>query len=379
MASIHKRPGSPYWRAAWRATDGTLIARSTKQTDRTKALTFALECERAEKLAGAGSLTEAQARGILSDIMERAASGETLRCPTTRDYLTKWLADKEATKSNGTATRYAKSVTEFLAQLGDRADKPLSSLTPGQVESFVTARIKARLSPSTVALDAKVIRTALNKARRQGLLTTNPAEAVDLPRNDSVERTAFTPAEVNMLVQAAEEEWKTLVLLAYYTGARLSDCCRMEWQAVDLVAGVLTYTQGKTGKEVAVPIHPELRARLESVAGLDTAPKFIMPGMADKGPGGRHGLSESFKAIMRKAGVDAQRVEREVGVRTLSRRTFHALRHSFTSALANAGVAPELRMKLTGHTTEAVHRGYTHHELETLRGAIAKLPDVTKA
>jgi len=31
-------------------------------------------------------------------------------------------------------------------------------------------------------------------------------------------------------------------------------------------------------------------------------------------------------------------------------------------------------MKLTGHTTEAVHRGYTHHEMETLREAIAKLP-----
>ena len=58
----------------------------------------------------------------------------------------------------------------------------------------------------------------------------------------------------------------------------------------------------------------------------------------------------------------------------ISKRTFHALRHSFTSALANAGVAPELRMKLTGHKSEAVHAGYTHHELETLRAAVGKLP-----
>jgi integrase len=79
---------------------------------------------------------------------------------------------------------------------------------------------------------------------------------------------------------------------------------------------------------------------------------------------------------MRKAGVDSQPVKRDVGVRTLSRRSFHALRHSFTSALANADVAPELRMKLTGHSSEAVHRGYTHHEIETLRQAILKLPTV---
>jgi integrase len=379
MASIHKRPDSPYWRAFWRTTDGTLIARSTKLTDRTKALTFALECERAEKMAGAGALTEAQAREIVSDIMRRAGTGETLRCPSVREHLRDWLASKEATKAEGTTTRYAKSVNEFLDYLRDRADKPLTSLTARQIEGFVTARSAIGLSPSTVALDGKVIRTALNKARRQGLLTTNPAEAVDLPENDSVERGAFTPAEVKMLVDAADGEWKTLITLAYFTGARLSDCCRMEWESVDLAKGVLTYTQGKTGKKVAVPLHPDLREHLETLASVDTAPKFIMRGMADKGPGGRHGLSESFKNIMRKAGVDPQPVEREIGVRTLSRRSFHALRHSFTSALANAGVAPELRMKLTGHKTESIHQAYTHHELETLRGAIGKLPRLAKA
>ena len=85
---------------------------------------------------------------------------------------------------------------------------------------------------------------------------------------------------------------------------------------------------------------------------------------------------KGIEPIVRKAGLDLQTVQGG-GVRKISRRTFHALRHSFTSALANAGVAPEVRMKLTGHTTEAVHRGYTHHELQTLRAAVAKLPDVT--
>jgi hypothetical protein len=52
----------------------------------------------------------------------------------------------------------------------------------------------------------------------------------------------------------------------------------------------------------------------------------------------------------------------------------NATGHSFTSALANAGVSPELRMKLTGHKSAEVHRGYTHLELETLKDAIKKLP-----
>jgi integrase len=67
---------------------------------------------------------------------------------------------------------------------------------------------------------------------------------------------------------------------------------------------------------------------------------------------------------------------KSAGVRQLSRRTFHAWWHRFTSALANQGVAAELRMKLTGHKTEAVHRGYTHHEIEILRAAVEKIPSL---
>jgi len=379
MASIHRRPGSSFWHGAWRASDGRLVLRSTKQTDRKKAMAFALECERAEKMAGAGTLTEAQARNILNGILERAATGETLRSPSVADFFRQWLTGKEATKAVGTSARYAISVNEFLEHLGDHARKPLSSLAPQHVESFVALRCNAGLSPTTVRLDAKILRTALNRARRQGLIPTNPAEAVDLPDKDPVERGAFTPAEVKMLVDAADGEWKTLIQVAYFTGARLSDCCRMEWDSVDLAKGVLTYTQGKTGATVTLPIHPEFEVHLSKLAASDRPERFLMPGMANKGSGGRHGLSESFKVIMRKAGVDSQQVKRDVGVRTLSRRTFHALRHSFTSALANAGVAPELRMKLTGHTTEAVHRGYTHHELESLRAVIAKLPTIAQS
>jgi integrase len=76
---------------------------------------------------------------------------------------------------------------------------------------------------------------------------------------------------------------------------------------------------------------------------------------------------------MRRAGLDLQIVQGG-GKRKLARRTFHSLRHSFTSTLANAGVPEELRMKLTGHSSKEVHRGYTHLELDTLRKAIGTIP-----
>lgn len=375
MASIHRRPQSQFWHAAFRGPDGRLILRSTKCKERSKAHAAALEFERASKLAGAGDLVEAQARRILSSIMERAGGGETLRAPSVEAHFRHWSESKTASKRAGTAARYKTVVERFLGSLGKRVDRPLTALNAADVERFVTIRTKEKLAPRTLMLDVKIIRTALNAARRQGLIPTNPAEAVDLPSVDGtgVERGTFTPEEVEMLVEAAEGEWKSLITLAYFTGARLSDCCRMEWASVDLAGGTLTFTQGKTNKKLVVPLHPDLLAHLESLAGTDKPEVFVMPHMADLKPGGRHGLSEGFKRLMRKAGLDMQKVK-SAGQRQLSRRTFHALRHSFTSALANAGVAPELRMKLTGHKSAAVHRGYSHHEMRTLADAVAKIP-----
>lgn len=339
---------------------------------------MAIEFERAANLAKRGELVEAQAREVVKDIMARADIGETIQTVSIADYLRQWLTSKEARKAAGTAVRYAGSVNGFLASLGKRADKPLTALVAKDVDGFLDVRLKTGVAPSTAVLDVKIIRTALNAARRKGLIPTNPAEAVDLPDVESMERGTFTAAEVKLLVDTAAGEWKTLILLAYYTGARLSDCCRMTWEDVDLAGGSLTYTQGKTGHKLTLPLHPDLLTHLEALAGTDAPELFIMPGMAELKPGGRHGLSEGFKRIVRKAGLDLQTIQ-GAGVRKQSRRTFHALRHSFNSALANEGVAQELRMKLTGHASKEMNRGYTHHELETLRAAIAKLPGMKAA
>ncbi len=149
----------------------------------------------------------------------------------------------------------------------------------------------------------------------------------------------------------------------------------MQWDGVDLADETLTYTQAKTGAKVTAPLHPDLLARLEKLAGTDKPDVFILPKLACQRGSGRRGLSETFKKIMRQAGVDSQTVK-GAGNQMFSRRSFHALRHSFTSALANANVAPELRMKLTGHKTEREHQKYTHQELETLRQAVLKLPSL---
>ncbi|MSU61566.1 MAG: site-specific integrase [Pedosphaera sp.] len=371
MASIHQRPGSKFYHAAFRDASGRLVLRSTKQTDRSKALETALTFERTARRAE--SLTEEQARKVVSDLMERVGGGRIRTVPVA-DFLAEWLDGKTATKSGGTAERYRSTVAAFIKSLGSRSKVPVASIATRDVQNFVHARIKQGFAPGTVRLDAKIVSAAFNRARREGLIDTNPADPVELPQKDGIERGTFNATEIRMLVDAAEAEWKTLIMVAYFTGARMGDCVNLQWAQINFAKASVVFKTRKTKDNLELPLHPELQAHLESLAG-DTAEKFILPGMAGKGPGGRRGLSESFKSIVRRAGLDLQEVQ-GLGARKVNRRTFHSLRHSHVSALANAGVSAELRMKITGHKSAEIHGGYTHHEREQLAAAMAKLPGI---
>src|SRR5262245_25026568 len=164
MASIHRRDRSPFWWAAWRDSTGRLFYRSTKQTDKHKAMAFALEVERAEKSATAGTLTEAQARSVLASIMERTSTGDVLRNPKAGVWLMEWLEGKEARKAETTGIRYRQTIKDFVTHLKGKADRPLMAITDRDIQGFIDARAKEGVGPSTLNVDGKIIRAAFNRA-----------------------------------------------------------------------------------------------------------------------------------------------------------------------------------------------------------------------
>jgi integrase len=79
--------------------------------------------------------------------------------------------------------------------------------------------------------------------------------------------------------------------------------------------------------------------------------------------------------IMVRADVLGRALRKATGQgRTQNSLSFHSLRHSFVSALANAGVASDIRQKLAGHSDARSHARYSHHELEIMRAAVELLP-----
>lgn len=395
MASIHKRDSTENWYCAFTDSNGRRRYVSTKTSDKLEAQAFCLRMETLAKQTAAqasatvspqdtgelveaglrllqtatsGALSEATALDYVNRVLKASGAGCEIKGETVKDFFANWLAGKELSQAKHTGLRYKSAVSFFIQSLGKRSTLPLSALGARDIEAFRDARLKL-VGASTVSDDMKIIRSAFNRARRQGAIQVNPCEAVDIPASETQAREAFTASEVKALVATAPAEWKTVIQLAFYAGLRLGDAVRLDWQAVDFTKGLLTFKAQKTKRLESLPIHPKLRRHLEKIAG-DTA-GAISPKLAGQSIDGRSGLSRQFLNIVNEAGLGApEGAKLEGNRRRFTAKTFHSLRHGFVSAMANEGVSKELRMKLAGHTSEEVATGYTHHEMARLSEAI---------
>jgi hypothetical protein len=140
MASIVKRERSRFWTACYTSRDGRQLKRSTKTTDKNQATEIAIEFERIERRAAQGALTTTQIKKVLNDVSEKV-TGDTLIAPTTEFYLNEWLEVVATRATPATLERYKHSVKLFVTNLSDRAQKPITSVTPtgrGRVFKFPT-------------------------------------------------------------------------------------------------------------------------------------------------------------------------------------------------------------------------------------------------
>lgn len=379
MASIFRKPKSPFYFAAYRGPNGERVQRTTKEKKRSPALEKAQAWERLASQGRNRTITEANARKVVSEILEKS-TGETLHFHTCKGWLDEWLAGKRGAVADKSIVKYEQVNKDFVTHLGERATLTLAAIGPKDIRSFRDALAKGGRSASTVNQTIrKVLSAPFLAAMRLGYISTNPCAAVEALRDDSeAERDTFTEEQVAKLLKATDGDWKGAILCGYYTGLRLRDVSEMTWEAVNLEARTLRIKTRKTGAVLMLPLHDDFATWLrEQTRGIGKASVFAS--LAGKGTGGRHGLSGQFKAIMEKAKIKGRAV-RVAGEDTEGRNTsslsFHSLRHSFVSALANAGVAPELRQKLAGHSDARTHANYTHHDFLLLESAVGKIPSL---
>ena len=390
MASIHKDPRdkSPFFYCAFTLPNGRRCFKSTKLTDRNAALAFCLRMEEAAKKAVARNFPEEQARKILNEI--RTLTGDDpVRHRSLAEYATDWLQSKKVSASEATFIRYSGVVTEFISFAGkQRAQNSIDAVNPQDVKDFRDSQVNQGKSATTANLALKTLRALFNDARREGLVATNPAEAIKTFRVEKESRDVFTHEQLRALISKASPEWKTSILLAYYSGLRLTDAVSLSWQNVNFERGQIRYLPRKANRglsrqpdwkkhvsgQLEVPLMPEVEAHLLSLPSSDDPTAKLCPMLATKSTGGNRGLSSMFQRVMAAAGIHSDRGAEKRGkgrqFRTLG---FHSLRHTFVSELANADVPADVRRQISGHNDEKIHERYTHLDVNTKRRALAHL------
>lgn len=338
--------------------------RATKPTTQGK---LADLLKRATADAAAGSLTARRAAGYLLEI--RKIGDPDFKEVTVRDQVNGWVKQQAKRVGESTADGYEEMEAAVSVALGDTYNKPLDRLTHGQCEDLLHA-LKAdgiRIA-ATANQHFRAFRRALQGAVKARLIADNPAEGVaPLPETDSTERAPFTAAEVSSMLthEGTSDEWRGMILFGGNTGLRMGDIAKLTSSAVE--SGHLVLRPSKTKRRgkaaiVRVPLSKSVKAWLGARDGV-LFPKLGKFSSAN--------LSYHFKQIMKRAGVP----DEVMVAGTPASRSFHCLRHSFTTWLAEAEIHPDVRKKLTGHSTEDAHALYTHHD-KALKKAIDSLPDL---
>jgi integrase len=390
MASTQKLPKSRFWYASYRDAAGGQHLKSTKiehtpegtdpkqraalaATNKRNASEWANRIEEEER----GNAAEAQLRKTLNDLSQRV-NKRRLEFAETESYLRKWLDGVRGTKSPATHVRYAGTVEGFLESLGPKAKATLADITPQDVQAYTQSRLDAGKNPTTVIVDVKALNRPFALALRQGLILTNPVQCSEAPKAEQESKAPFSKDQLAKIFKAIKGEWKTAAMLSYWLGARLGDCTQFKSDFIDFEKHIVTFRPQKSRRkkrDITLPMDESLEAYLLDVPGADEPGNFLCPTLAKVKIGGRRGLSRQFSDIIEKAGVEQEWIEpAKKGGRRFGKYGFHSFRHTFTSLLANSGVAHDVRKLMTGHTDDKSHAKYTHATVETMRAALANLP-----
>src|ERR1700734_1450363 len=136
------------------------------------------------------------------------------------------------------------------------------------------SRKTAALRSSPMLQNGKVRSSGRNRKAPEPRSRAAPSPAAIPPRRqsnlDRRTREYLTPAEVEKLLQASSQVGRhgardrTLILLAYRHGLRVSELVAMRWEQIDLKAGLVHVARVKNGTPSTHPIRgPELRALRE--------------------------------------------------------------------------------------------------------------------
>ena len=289
----------------------------------------------------------------------------TMKIEDFLDYL-----QYERNRSERTVRAYADDLKSFEAFFKN-LDGQLSweSVDSDIIRDWMESMMDKGNTATSVNRRLSAVRSLYRFALSRGYVSRDPAHAVSGPKCQKVLPQYLREKEMNTLLD--EQMWedryidvraRTIILLFYSTGIRLSELIGLDDADVDFAEQQLKVT-GKGDKQRILPFGTELSEALRVyMARRDAEVERKDSAVFLTAKGGR---------------MNSQQVRDEVRrhlsrVSTLKKRTPHVLRHTFATAMLNHEAGIESVKKLLGHSKLSTTEIYTHTTFEQLRQAYAK-------
>jgi integrase/recombinase XerC len=213
------------------------------------------------------------------------------------------------------------------------------------------------------------LRSFYRFALSRHLVKRDPSHMIKGPKKEKPLPKFIREADIDRLLEP--EMWKdtyddllarTIILILYTTGLRLSELVGLDDEMVDFVNSQLKVT-GKRNKQRIIPFGKELAEELRKyIAARDEKVVRVTPGLLLTEKGKRISPLKVRDIVINKLGL----------VTTQKKRSPHVLRHSFATAMLNHEAGLESVKKLLGHESLATTEIYTHTTFEQLKAVYEK-------
>jgi site-specific recombinase XerD len=247
----------------------------------------------------------------------------------------------------------------------------LSTLASTPANSFPVQRIKDYLQycHTTLNLSENTIHSRMNALKFYYEQVLHREKFFyDIPRPKKQIRTPrfFSQDEVVAILKSAENiKHKTMLMLCYSTGMRVSEVVNLKTTNIMSDRRCIHIEQAKGKKDRLVPLSPVLLVMLREYYRMYKPSKtgYLFEGQAEKTPYSTRSLQLVLEAAKKKAGI-------------LRPGSIHALRHSFATHLLDKGTDISMIQKLLGHNDIKTTLRYLHTTNKDLLNIISPLDDL---
>lgn len=319
-----------------------------------------------------GSKTDAKNRR--AELIHQLNKGNYIKPAKTTlaEYLERWLEDY--CKPN-VAPQTAQTYDFFIhKQIIPSIGKiPLVSLSPERIQRLYVEKLsngrrdgKGGLGGRSVRYIHVTLHTALKNAVKIGMISRNPADAVDAPRVKSHEMQIMNESDIHIFLEYAKStEYYPLFYLALFSGMRRSEILALKWSDVDLLLcqlsvsktlhqlhnGEIIFSEPKTVKgrrlialspstALVLHEHRQQQEELKRSLGLKLAEDDLVFSQVDGKPLLPDSVSKAWRNLSKRVGLQEIRL--------------HDARHTHASLMLKQGIHPKVVQERLGHASISI-------------------------